>query len=87
MNNRTKSAVWLPFIFRVAPQESVHLYSFVSTSAYGAIYILKLFNKYVAIPAAHEAIRALVLYNLKKLRNLAAPMALKAPWTERKEDL
>lgn len=87
MTNRAKSAAWRPFIFRVAPQESVQLYGFVGTSAYGAIYLLTLFNKYVAIPVVHEAIRALVLYNLKKLRNLAAPMALKTPWTERKEDL
>lgn len=87
MTNRAKSAVWLPFIFRVAPQESVHLYGFVSTSAYGAIYLLKLFNKHVAMPTAHEVMKALMLNNLKKLRNLSAPMALTAPWTERKEDL
>lgn len=87
MTNRAKSAVWLPLIFRAAPQESVHLYGFVSPSAYGAIYLLKLFNKYVVMPTAHEAIRALMLNNLKKLRNLLAPMALTAPRTERKEDL
>lgn len=87
MNNRTKSAVWPPFIFRVAPRESAHLHGFVSASAYGAIYLLKLFNKHVAMPTAREAIRALMLNNLKKLRNLSAPMALTAPWTERKEDL
>ena len=87
MTNRANSAVCPPFIFRVAPQLSFHLNGFVSVSVYGAIYLLKLFNKHVTVPAAHEAIRGLVLNKLKKLRNLVAPMALMSPWTKRKEVL
>ena len=87
MNNLTKSALWCHFVLGVALQESAYLYGFWGASAYGAIYLLKLFNKHVAMPTAREAIRALMLNNLKKLRNLSAPMALTAPWTERKEDL
>jgi len=83
VNNRTKSALWCHFVLGVALQESAYLYGFWGTSAYGAIYILKIYMGRVAALAGCKRLRVATQIRVKKLRNVTAPMAL---LTEGKEN-
>lgn len=87
MNNLTKSALWCHFVLGVALQESAYLYGFWGASAYGAIYILKIYRRCVTALVGFRGMRVVTQIRVKKLQNLGPPMALTAPWTERKEDL
>lgn len=80
MTNRTKSAVWHPLAFRVALEENFYLYGFLGASAYGAIYLPKLFNKYITGLVGRGAMGIASPNSLVKLRNLVAQVALSALW-------
>jgi len=66
--------------FMVALHESIYLYGFYGIYATCATYLIKLFNKYIAALGGHRAIEVVSLNSLTKLRNLAAQVALSAPW-------
>jgi hypothetical protein len=80
----TKSAAWCRLgRFRqkgMAPHMRPCLYRSLGNSAYGATYLLKLLNKYVTVLSGHCLKKLLTLSSLMKLRDLAAQMALSAPW-------
>jgi len=84
MSRKTKSAAWCHPVcqwgFGVALHESHSLYGFLGASAYGAIYLIKLFNRYITALVGHGVMGATGANNLTKLRNLVAQVALSAPW-------
>jgi len=84
MSRKTKSAAWCHPLwqwgFGMALHESPSLYGFVGVGAYGATCLIKLFNKYITVLVGHGAMGVASLNSLTKLRNLAAQVALSAPW-------
>ena len=80
----TKSAAWCRLRcfskWGMAPHVRPSLYRSLGNSAYGATYLIKPLNKYITALGGHRVIKAVSLNSLMKLRNLAALVALSAPW-------
>lgn len=84
MSRKSKSAAWCHPLrqwgFAMALHESRLLYGFLGVSAYGATCLIKLFNKYITALVVSGVMGAVSLNIPVKIRNLAAQVALSAPW-------